>query len=160
MNPLRLIFSPVHSKGFCAFCKAERRYVVKKHVDLMNVLGTLVFGMVTGAGFWGLGDPRGVVVFAVTLMGAEIFVYLRWRTGVVCKYCGFDPVLYNVKPGEARAKVRLFYEQQVKKPGFMLSKSPLLSIYKEQLEQERLKRKMQYVKERQTGAQSLPPSSL
>lgn len=151
-----LLLSRVHSKGFCAFCKAERKYVVKKHLHFFDVLCLVVLSGVTSSALWAPFDPRSMVLLALFIGAGETFMYMRWRFGVVCKYCGFDPVLYNVAPDRARERVRAFYESKTKSSGFLLSKSPLLELHRERLAQERLKLKLQRVK---SEDKALPPPS-
>lgn len=160
------VFGLLNTHGFCAFCKAERKYVVKKHLSVLDLMAALFAGWVFGAVLWQPFDPRSLVLFVLFISLGEIFIYLRWRVGVICRYCGFDPVLYNTSPSRAREKVKEFYEKQISNPQFLLSKSPLLELHRARLERERLKAKLQRVKERRTSLPanvvsegSLPPSS-
>lgn len=160
------VFGSRSTHGYCAFCKAERKYTYKKHLSFFDVMAALITSLVFASAAWGPFDPRALVLFALFVGAGEIFVYLRWRLSIVCRYCGFDPVLYNISPGRAREKVRQFYESQIRSPQFLLSKSPLLEFHKMRMEQERLKLKLQRVKARPSrvpanvaSEQSLPPSS-
>ncbi|HAG91391.1 MAG TPA: hypothetical protein DCL41_05940 [Bdellovibrionales bacterium] len=146
-----LIFRPAKEHGFCAFCRAERKYPSKKHLTVLDVFAAIVLSLVVGGAIWEMFDPRSFVLFTFAIGSGEVFIFLRWRHHMVCRYCGFDPVLYNVSPNRAREKVRQFYEDKIKSPNFILSKSPLLEVYRSQLERERVLRKIEYVKGRQQG---------
>ncbi|NCN42061.1 hypothetical protein GW916_12525 [bacterium] len=149
MGLFRLFFRLGKDYGYCAFCKAERTYPSKKHLSAFDVAVACVLSLVLGGAIWELFDPRSLVLFALSICVGELFVYLRWRQGMDCRYCGFDPVLYNVSPNRAREKVSNFYQMKIQSPNFMLSKSPLLELYKNQLLNQKLARKIEYVKGRQ-----------
>lgn len=55
---------------------------------------------------WGGPDARVFVIFACLLGVAEYFVQLRWRMSVICRACGFDPVLYLKSPEKAAELVK------------------------------------------------------
>lgn len=153
---LGLVFRPSSQKGFCAFCRAPRKYSSKKHLHVLDLLVMFLASGFFGSALWGLADPRSLVLFALLVAMGETFIYLRWRSRIVCRLCGFDPVLYNVSPSRAREKVRVFYEQKIKDPQFMLSRSPLLEVYRAQMESQRLQAKLQRVKLMETSVPELP----
>ena len=35
------------------------------------------------------------LLFAIAIIVAEVFVYMRWRISVKCPHCHFDPLLYR-----------------------------------------------------------------
>lgn len=131
------LFSRLRGRCFCAFCKAKRKIYVKKHIDLTNVLSALLLATAVGQVYWGQPDPRALVIFCVTLLFSEIFVYLRWRSSLVCTLCGFDPILYKRSPQLAAARVRAFYKEREHDPGFWLTRSPLLEQQREKRSRER-----------------------
>jgi hypothetical protein len=114
----------------------------------VDAAGMILFSALAGTVIWGSFDPRSLVLFVLCIGMGEIFVYLRWRQRMVCRHCGFDPVLYNISPNRARDKVKIFYEARMQRPEFLLSQSPLLELRKRLLEQERLKQRIQRVKGR------------
>jgi len=122
------------SDCYCAFCKSKRNIYPKKHASILNYLAIFAFSYCLSTGLWAWWDPRGLVIFAVALTFTETFIYLRWRFSVVCSLCGFDPVLYRKSPEAARARVTQFYEKKIQDPKFMLSKSPLVEIYRKDTE--------------------------
>lgn len=122
--------SRLRDHRFCAFCKAKRRIYTKKHIDMTNVVCAIAVSLATTYAVWGAPDPQGMLFFCVIIIGAEIFVYLRWRLAIVCRMCGFDPVLYKRSPEQAKARVKEFFKEQVENPEFWLTKSPLLVVQK------------------------------
>ncbi len=92
--------------------------------------------------FWRGFDPRVCIVFVVCLAIAEVFVKLRWRLSVVCRQCGFDPVLYKKNPMDAALKVRSQLDLRRQDPRYLLVKPlilPTLSSEKAQALKEKSK---------------------
>lgn len=131
------LFSRLRDQRYCAFCKTPRRVYLKKHVDMTNVVAAMLLSAFVSLSVWGQADPRGLMIFCFLIGVGEILVYMRWRIAVVCKMCGFDPVVYRKSPEKAALRVRQFFEEQVQNPRFQLSKSPLLELHKRQQLQER-----------------------
>lgn len=134
-----MIFSRLRDRRFCAFCKASRTIYLKKHIDVTNVVGALVFALVGGFVSWGQPDLRAVIFFGAGLVLAEVFVYMRWRASIVCTMCGFDPIIYKRSPEKAAATVRSFFNERMDDPEFILSKSPLLELRRKLRAQQRKK---------------------
>ncbi len=126
------IFSRLHTRCFCAFCKAERRIYTKKHVGLTNVLAAVLLSSAVTFVYWGELDPRGLMLFGLMILGSEVLIYLRWRTSLVCSLCGFDPLIYKRSPAEAAERVRAFYKTSSEDPNFLLSRSPLVERQRQQ----------------------------
>ena len=124
------LISRLRGRCFCAFCKAERKVYVKKHVDLTNVVGAVLLAMTAGQAYWGAPDPRAILVFCLVVTGMEIFVYMRWRSSIVCALCGFDPLVYKQSPARASELVKAFYKEREEDPSFWLTRSPLLERQK------------------------------
>lgn len=131
------LFSRLRDHRYCAFCKSPRRVYLKKHVDLTNVVAGMLLSAAATLAYWGEVDPRGIMMFCLIMGLSEFFVYLRWRVAVVCKLCGFDPVVYKRSPAKAAGLVREFFEQRIDNPSFQLSKSPLLELQRRQRAHER-----------------------
>lgn len=136
IGPMKLI-SRLRDYRYCAFCKSRRHVYLKKHIDLTNVVAAVLLSAAVTQAYWGQVDPRGLVLFCVVVGISEVMVYLRWRLAVVCKMCGFDPVVYKRSPSQAALRVREFFTQQVDNPRFQLSKSPLLDLHRRQRLQQR-----------------------
>lgn len=128
-----ILYTRVKADCFCAFCSSQRTIYAKKHVDLVNWFWTVLFAASVGvaSGHWW--DPRSILVVSVGMVVSEAFIYIRWRSSVVCRACGFDPVLYRKSPEKASEKVRAFYEERALDPAFLLSRSPLLDVYRRQV---------------------------
>lgn len=107
---------------FCAFCKSERKIYRKRRSDLTNIawsgFGALAMMFALFHGF----DPMVFLFFVSFLIAAEIFVQLRWRTSVVCRHCGFDPVLYVKNPNIAAQKVKIRLDERKNDPASLLSR--------------------------------------
>jgi hypothetical protein len=145
------IFSRLHESCFCAFCKAERRVYSKKHIGLTNVLAAMLLSSGITFVFWGELDPRGLMLFCLTMVGSEVFIFFRWRSSLVCRLCGFDPVIYKRSPERAAARVREFYEKASQNPNFQLSRSPLVERQKQQRQIEKQKYEMALLEARLTA---------
>lgn len=147
---------------YCAFCKTPRQVYSKKHANFFNILGCLILAACLSLVIWGALDPRLSVFFVLLMMASELFVYLRWRYSVVCHRCGFDPVIYKTSPEKARDLVKKFYAEKIADPRFLLSRSPILEIYKKNMEAERAHLRIQRVKDlrasRKNPSAALTPS--
>lgn len=62
------------------------------------------------------------VLFIVFLMLSEMFVQIRWRMAMVCKSCGFDPVLYIKNQALAVAKVKVHLDKRKNDPANLLAR--------------------------------------
>ncbi|WP_413570198.1 hypothetical protein ACLWBD_06800 [Bdellovibrio sp. HCB117] len=111
-----------HHNCYCAFCKSPRRIYRKKSISLMNVLGSALASVVVMFAIWQQFDPRVMIVFVVCLAFSEVFVKIRWRLSVVCRACGFDPVLYTKDPQAAADKVRFQLDVRKQDPKYLLAK--------------------------------------
>lgn len=137
------LFSRLKDHGYCAFCRSPRKVYSKKHIDLTNVVAAALFAGTVTMALWGQLDPQGLMLFIALVGGGEMMVYLRWRTSIVCRMCGFDPVVYKRSPAEASRKVRDFFERQIENPRFHLSRSPLLELQRKRRAMERKRHEMQ-----------------
>lgn len=88
----------------------------------MNVLASALASVVIMFLIWQQYDPRVMIVFVVCLAISETFVKLRWRLSVVCRQCGFDPILYIKNPDQAAGKVREQLELRKQSPQYLLTK--------------------------------------
>jgi hypothetical protein len=132
---------------------------LKKHIDMTNVVGMLLFALALTYFAWGKPDPRGLVLFCVFTTLSETFVHLRWRMSVACSLCGFDPVIYKRSPAQASAKVKEFFETNRNDPEFWLTRSPLVELQKKIRVQERRKTARQDLREQmQRRAKAVAPT--
>ena len=134
------IISRLRGRKFCAYCRSPRQLYVKKHVDVTNVVALTLLSAAVTYGIWGEPDPRGGFIFCSLMVGAEIFVYLRWRAAIVCTMCGFDPLVYKKSPATAAKMVNQFYQERRSDPRFLLSRSPLLEVHRRAILAEKRKR--------------------
>lgn len=91
-------------------------------MGLINLLGSALAAMVFMYILWHEFDPRVMIIFVICAAVSEVFVKLRWRLSVVCRVCGFDPVLYLKKPELAAEKVKFQLEARKQDPKYLLSK--------------------------------------
>lgn len=124
------IFRPTYRRCYCAFCKRPRKVYVKRHLSWTDVLAMAFLGVVITALVWRELDPKGVMLFVSLLMIAEFLVQIRWRMGLACATCGFDPLLYARNPDRASAKVREFYQRRSIESDFLLTAQNLIETQK------------------------------
>ena len=107
-------------KCFCAFCKSERTVYRTKRVGWIHIIEGTMASSVIMAGVWHRFDPRVVLIFVAYLAIAESFLQFRWRLGLICKHCGFDPSLYLKDSDLAAEKVKTFLEKRRSDPSYLL----------------------------------------
>ena len=88
----------------------------------MNILAAAMASVVVMFAIWQEYDPRVMVVFVVCLAISEVFVQIRWRLSVVCRTCGFDPILYVKDPEAAAGKVKVQLDRRKEDPKYLLAK--------------------------------------
>jgi hypothetical protein len=109
---------------YCAFCKTPRRVFRKKSLSWLNVVTSATVSLIFMNVIWGSFDPRVLVIFSVVLAVTEIFLQFRWRLALVCRECGFDPVVYLKDPNAAALRVKDRLEARKNEPESLL-KPPL-----------------------------------
>ncbi|KYG64902.1 hypothetical protein AZI86_11935 [Bdellovibrio bacteriovorus] len=107
---------------YCAFCRSPRRIYRKKNISFANILASALASVVFMFAIWQQYDPRVFIVFVVCAAFAEVFVKIRWRLSVVCRQCGFDPVLYLKHPEVAAEKVKAQLDLRKVDTKYMLAK--------------------------------------
>lgn len=118
------MFSFFHQRHncFCAFCKSRRRIYRKKSISFINFIAGALASVVLMFAIWQQYDPRVMIVFVVCLAISEVFVKIRWRLSVVCRQCGFDPVLYVKQPDMALQKVKVQLDLRKHDTKYLLAK--------------------------------------
>ncbi|MFK8139277.1 MAG: hypothetical protein AB8E15_13035 [Bdellovibrionales bacterium] len=111
----------VWKECFCAFCKNERKIYSKKHLGFSEVLLVGVLSFLLSMVFWQEVEPRSMVVFVAMLVVSETIVHFRYRFGVICQHCGFDPILYKRNKQAACNRVKSFMQFRKQDPMFYLS---------------------------------------
>jgi hypothetical protein len=97
---------------YCAFCKTPRALTTKRRVSFMNLLGAALGAGVVMFAIWQQFDPRVLIIFVAMLAVAETFLQIRWRLNVICRECGFDPVLYLRDASKAADKVKIHLDRR------------------------------------------------
>jgi hypothetical protein len=115
---------------YCAFCKRPRRVYNKRHVSALDIGLAALFAVVVSAMIWRELSPKGILLFALIIVVGEFTLHWRWRLGLRCGTCGFDPLLYKRNPKMAAAEVRKFYERRRNQPDFLLTNRALLDTQK------------------------------
>lgn len=123
---------------YCAFCRSPRKVFTKRRVNLFNILAAALGSAILMFMIWQEFDPKVFLIFVVFLAIAETFVQIRWRINIVCKHCGFDPVLYIKDHAQAAEKVRLHLEKRKQDPASLLAKPLNIPKLTKQQSQERL----------------------
>jgi hypothetical protein len=80
--------------------------------------------------------PMGLIIWAVFALVSELFVSMRWRISMVCKNCGFDPILYLKEPEKAAVKVKLKLDERKARPETILAnplKLPTISKHRKEV---------------------------
>jgi hypothetical protein len=116
------LFSKSRISSLCAFCKSERKINRKKNLGLADYLTAGVCALIAMAVVFKDFDPRMFIFYIAFIAIGEFFVQLRWRMGVVCPHCGFDPVLYLKAPEKAADVVTQKLEQRRKDPKMLLAR--------------------------------------
>lgn len=110
---------------YCAFCKSPRRVYKKKHVSVIDVLNSALIAGVLIAAVYLEFHPYFFILWVFFLCLSEFFIQIRWRINIVCKHCGFDPVLYLKNPMECAQKVKSALEARKEDPSFWLSSTAM-----------------------------------
>lgn len=129
----------VQSQCYCAFCKNERKVSLKRHISFMEVFTALVLSTLFSFIFWQALRPEAIAFFVVCLILMELGTHFKFRLGIICPYCGFDPILYRTNPQAACQKVSGFMEQRRKDPMFYLSNKGYDKLARRKLELEEKK---------------------
>lgn len=106
---------------FCAFCRSPHRTYYKKGIGPLHVFLSLVLTVSYMWGYWGTWNAQAIPLFLITLFLGEVLLHFRWRLALICRQCGFDPLIYQKSPSRAAQKVRLFLERRKMDPRFLLA---------------------------------------
>ncbi len=105
---------------YCAFCKTQRKVYTHKHLTFVEVIGLVLLSLVLTYGIYQALDLRGLLFVGLFLLVGEIFSQLKWRASMICRNCGFDPVVYVRSPEQAGLKIKAFLERRSESPEHLL----------------------------------------
>lgn len=105
---------------YCAFCKVERKVYSDKHLTLVSISGLVMLGIVMTYAIFRTLDVRGLGIVGSLLIVGEIFAQTKWRTSMICRNCGFDPVVYVRNPEQAGLKIKAFLDRRAESPEHLL----------------------------------------
>jgi hypothetical protein len=86
------------------------------------VFWSFLFSCAVSFFIWRTWDPKSLLFFVISMMGAEAFLKTRWRVHMACRNCGFDPVIYVKSPQKAAELVKDFLDRRAKDPAYLLKK--------------------------------------
>lgn len=116
---------------YCAFCKVERKVYLNKHMSLLDMLGLILFGIICTYVIFKSLDPRGLYFISILLVIGEAFAQIKWRASMLCRNCGFDPVIYVRNPEQAGLKIRAFLDKRAESPAHLLRPPIVFPLGKE-----------------------------
>lgn len=105
---------------YCAFCKVVRKVYAHKHLSLVDILGLVFLGIIATYAVFKSLDPRGLFFVSFLLIIGEAFAQAKWRTSMICRNCGFDPVIYIQNPEQAGLKIKAFLDTRAESPEHLL----------------------------------------
>lgn len=120
---MAVLFS-VREKCYCAFCRSPKKIYKHRRLGWKHALISIVASLAMMAGLFQQFHPSLLFFLPVTMLICDVFLQIRWRLSVVCKRCGFDPVLYVKDSSLAAEKVRTVLEKRREDPTMILA-SPL-----------------------------------
>lgn len=113
---------------YCAFCRTPHRIYVKKGIGAKEILSALLLSLSFMWGIWGAWSLRAIPIFLATLFVGEWIAHFRWRLALVCRQCGFDPLIYKQSPARAAQKVKDFLDRRRLNPSYLMA--PALNLPK------------------------------
>jgi len=120
-NPMGL-FKSKKEHGYCAFCKSPKWIYKTRNIGFLGFFVSLVCSFIFGNVAFHEFNPLVVVVFVMLLVLVELLVHIRWRMSVVCRQCGFDPLIYKKDHQLAADKVRAHLEKRSQSADWLLSR--------------------------------------
>lgn len=118
-------------KCYCAFCRTPHRVYKKKGVSFVYIFFSLLLTVSFMWGLWGTWNQKAIPVFFICLFLGEIVTHFRWRLALICRQCGFDPLIYRKNPHRAAQKVKEFLDRRKNDPRFLLA--PALDLPKKRI---------------------------
>ncbi len=113
---------------YCAFCKTPRKVYFHKHLTLVEVVALVVFSLILTYSLYQSLELRGLYLTGGLLLVGEVFSQLKWRASMICRNCGFDPVVYVKDPEQAGLKIKAFLERRSESPAHLLRPPVVLPV--------------------------------
>ena len=66
-----------------------------KNVGIKHLFIALSLSSVLSYAFWEMMHFYSGLFFCAYIIATEFFLRARWRSKIICKNCGFDPILYK-----------------------------------------------------------------
>lgn len=129
------LLSSEKNHGYCAFCKSPKWMYRHRNIGFMGFATALVSSLIVGVVAFHEFNPMIVGFFVSLIIVVELFVHMRWRLSVICKACGFDPLLYRKSHEMAAQKVKLHLEKRSQSADWLLAKPLNLPAQKIETEQ-------------------------
>lgn len=126
---------------YCAFCKTPRKVYHLKHLSFVEVISLISLGIISTYALYRALDLRGLVIIGALLLVGEVFTQVKWRTSMICRNCGFDPVVYVRSPEQAGLKIKAFLERRSESAEHLL-RPPVQMPMKKEKKGENLSLKM------------------
>ena len=114
---------------YCAFCRSPHRYYAKKGIGLIHLFISILLTVCFMWGYWGNWNQQAVPILLISLSLGELTSHFRWRLALICRQCGFDPLIYQKNPDVAAQKVKEFLIRRKTEPHFLLS--PTINLPKQ-----------------------------
>ena len=97
---------------YCAFCRSPHWVYRRKRLGALHFFFSLITSAVSSLIIFSEILPQMILFFVFCLVVVEIFMQIRWRMSLVCKQCGFDPILYRKDTNKAAGQVKDFLEKR------------------------------------------------
>ena len=72
-------------------------------------------------GYWGVWHLQAIPILLISLFLSELLLHFRWRLALICRQCGFDPLIYQKNHNKATLKVKAFLARRKADPSFLLA---------------------------------------
>ncbi len=108
-------------KCLCAFCGNIKKVYTQKNITFIHMVLCFMVSLFFMWSFWQTWDLRSALVFLTCLCVMEILIHIRWRLSLVCKQCGFDPLVYLKNKNLAASQVKSYLDRRKLNPNFLLA---------------------------------------
>ena len=80
-------------------------------------------------GYWENWNLQAIPIFLISLFLGELSSHFRWRLALICRQCGFDPLIYQKSPSIAAQRVKEFLVRRKTEPQFLMA--PAINLPKQ-----------------------------